>query len=90
MSDKTPISQCCTGFALSMYTSPDTLMNKVRLAKKSAPQLLKRIGDHIAEVALGPTDGVCGQASSQGHFDFFERVTFNGVGATLAQWRIEL
>ncbi|WP_459568538.1 hypothetical protein [Cupriavidus sp. 8B] len=90
LNDKQPITQCCSGYALSMFTSEENLAGKVRAAKKSAPMLLKRLGDHFVELAITAADGLCGEPSNTGHFDFFERVTFNATAAVRNHRRIDL
>lgn len=85
-----PITQCCSGYALSMYTSAESLLQKVHAAKKTAPNLLKRLGNHFVELKITASDGLCGTPNGTGHFDFFERVNFVGPAAVLNHRSIDL
>jgi hypothetical protein len=85
-----PVTECCTGWALSMYTTVDALVARVHKAGVYAPKLLKRVGDHFIQVKLTPACGVHTGINDEGHFDFFERETFNGKNAVVAHGKMKL
>lgn len=74
-----PITQCCTGYSLSLYQSLDQLKKRAEAGIKTSPLFLKRIGDHFVRMTVGPQDGVSSVAAADGHFDFFEYVAFKGL-----------
>lgn len=85
-----PVGECCTGWSLSMYTTLDALQNRVRKAGAYAPKFLKRVGDHFIQIKLTPACGVHTDINDEGHFDFFERETFNGKNAVVAHGKMKL
>ncbi len=79
-----PVKDCCAGWSLSMFTSLEALQSKARKTIKTSPKFLKRVGDHYAQVKLTDACGVHTGPNSEGHFDFFERSTFDGRQAVLS------
>ena len=76
-----PITDCCSGYGLSMYCSIQQLRAHVRAVLRTSPLFLKKVGDHYAEIQLSAADGRCSIPSGKGHFDFFE---YSGFVATAA------
>ncbi len=72
-----PIVDCCAAFSLSMYVSLGDIRRKIEMAGDSAPQLMKRLGNHYVKVALKDSDGQHTRPNVYGHFEFFERDSFN-------------
>ena len=81
---------CYSGYALSMYETKAQILRSAKEAQKSNPLFLKRIGDHVAELHLEDNDGMCGEPSLTGHFDFFEAVAFIGEQRVVAIEKVEL
>ena len=86
----TPVTDCCSAYALSMFSSLEAMRQKVGIASESSRLLMKRIGDHFAQVEIRAPNGLCGVPDRRGHFDFFERSTFDGIAATITRGRIPL
>lgn len=82
-----PVTACCEAFSLSMFTTLTLLEERVRSAKKNAPNLMKRLGTHYTALLLTPACGNHTAPSKDGHFEFFERQNFNGPAAVLAHAR---
>lgn len=85
-----PITECCTGWSLSMFTTLDALQNRVRKTGDFAPKFLKRVGDHFIQLKLTPACGVHTDVNNEGHFDFFERETFDGKKAVVSHGKMKL
>jgi hypothetical protein len=79
-----PIKDCCAGWSLSMYTTLEALQSKARKTIKTAPKFLKRVGDHYSQVKLTESCGLHTGPNSEGHFEFFERTTFDGRQALVS------
>lgn len=84
------ITDCCTGFSLSMFDSLDTLQKRVRAARKSNPLILKRLGTHYIELEFDATGGRHTLPNATGHFDFFETTTFSCKAAVKSHAPIQL
>jgi len=74
-----PITQCCTAYSLSLFQTLDQLRKRAEEGKKTAPNFLKRVGDHFVRLDISASDGVSSAPNGHGHFDFFERVTFDAL-----------
>jgi hypothetical protein len=75
--DGRPVVECCEGWSLSMYTTLDKLQSKAKKTLKTSPQFLKRVGDCYMQIKLTAACGVHTDPNNSGHFDFFERATFD-------------
>jgi hypothetical protein len=72
-----PVNQCCTGYSLSFFQTLDQLRERAKEGIKNSPNFLKRIGDHFVCMKIAVTDGISTAVSKDGHFDFFEFVSFD-------------
>jgi hypothetical protein len=66
--------ECCH-WGLSMYDSLPKMKARFSKVMKVAPNFLRRVGDHYAELALTGSHGRRTNAKA-GHFTFFEYDTF--------------
>ena len=78
-----PVVDCCEAWSLSMFTTLSALQAKAKKVCKTSPKFLKRVGEFYTQVKLTPQCGVHTQPNSSGHFEFFERATFDGVKAVI-------
>jgi hypothetical protein len=85
-----PIRDCCVGWSLSMFTSLEALEDRARKTIKTAPNFLKRVGDHYSQLKLSAVCGVHTAPSSNGHFEFFERTSFDGKSAVISRGKLSL
>lgn len=61
------------GWALSLYETKKQAKDKLLYYKRDKPQLLQKLGTHIAEGVLNIDDGLCDiKSSHDGHFSHFE------------------
>ena len=81
---------CCSVFALSMFSTRDALLKRVRAGLLASPCFLKRIGDHYVQVALKPDCGRQTDASLTGHLDLHEYRGFNLSSAVVAHEKMAL
>jgi hypothetical protein len=84
------ITECCTGYSLSVYDSIEALTRKAKKAVKSSPGYLKNLGDHFVALRITLSDGLCTKPDASGHFDFFERATYSGRQAVVDHQRLPL
>jgi hypothetical protein len=77
-----PIADCCSGYALSSYTSLTELQSRAKAGLRTSPLFLKRVGDHFAKFQISSNDGLCTQPGGSGHFDCHEFANFDGHAAT--------
>jgi len=85
-----PMTQCCTGYSLSVYESLEALKRKAQKVLKNSPQFLSKVGDHFFEMKISGADGICTAPSSTGHFDFFEDKDFSCQNAITKHQRLVL
>ncbi|WP_141684909.1 hypothetical protein [Burkholderia stabilis] len=85
-----PVTQCCTGYSLSVFDSLESLARKAQKALKTSPLFLRRVGDHFIRLKITPDAGVCTVPSDSGHFDLFEADSFSCRGAVLSHERLPL
>lgn len=85
-----PVTECCAGWSLSMFTTLDALENRVRKTGDFAPKFMKRVGDHFIQLKLTPACGVHTDVNNEGHFEFFERETFEGKKAVVSHGKMKL
>lgn len=78
----------CGDYALSMFSSAEELARKAKSAKKSAPNFLKRVGDHFAKMMIDETDGICEKSNKTGHFNFYEDENFDGIDSVSEHKRL--
>lgn len=90
MPGRKPIAECCVGWSLSMFTTLDALQERARKTIKNSPKFLKRVGDHYTQVKLTATCGVHTGPNNEGHFEFFERSTFDGKKAVVSHGKMKL
>jgi hypothetical protein len=57
-----------------MFQTLTQLKNRAKLALKTSPNFLKRVGDHYLQFALQANDGRVTTPSTYGHFEFYEFV----------------
>jgi len=77
------ISQCCTGYSLSIFDSVENLAKRARKVLKTSPKFLERVGDHFIAMKIAAGDGFCTAPNGSGHFDFFEAASFSGPGSVI-------
>ncbi|MFA6068111.1 MAG: hypothetical protein WC810_06000 [Janthinobacterium sp.] len=82
------IVDCCSGWSLSMYTTLDKLQSRVLKTADNAPQFMKRVGDSFIKVKLTKACGEHTKPDGTGHFEFFERSTFDGNSAVVEHGKI--
>lgn len=85
-----PVGECCEGWSLSMFTTLDALQDKAKKAIKSSPQFLKRVGECYTQLKITSSCGVHTDPSSSGHFEFFERATFDCRKAVINHGKMKL
>jgi hypothetical protein len=85
-----PITQCCTGYSLSVFESLDALTRKAKKVLATSPKFLKNVGDHFIALKISSADGVCTLPNTTGHFDFFEFQSFSGTEAVAEHARLPL
>ena len=90
MPGRKPITTCCEGWSLSMFTTLDALQARAAKAAKRNPKFLKRVGDHYTQVKLTDLCGVQTEPNNSGHFEFFERATFDGHKAVISHGKMAL
>lgn len=90
MPGRKPITECCVGWSLSMFTTLDALQERARKTIKNSPKFLKRVGDHYTQLTLTSTCGVHTGPNNEGHFEFFERITFDGKKAVVSHGKMKL
>lgn len=90
MPGRKPIAECCVGWSLSMFTTLDALQERARKTLKNSPKFLKRVGDHYTQVKLTSACGVHTGPNNDGHFEFFERSTFDGKKAVVSHGKMKL
>ena len=61
-----------TGFALSFFETKDAGICRLKTITSNKPNLLKRLGTHIAEGKIVNSDGICCDPDKNRHFDLFE------------------
>lgn len=90
MPGRKPIAECCVGWSLSMFTTLDALQERARKTLKNSPKFLKRVGDHYTQVRLTSACGVHTGPNNDGHFEFFERSTFDGKKAVVSHGKMKV
>ncbi|EEF27747.1 conserved hypothetical protein [Ricinus communis] len=55
-----PITQCCTGYSLSVFESVDALAKKAKKMLATSPKFLKKVGDHFVALKISVADGFFG------------------------------
>ncbi|MBO2977506.1 hypothetical protein [Burkholderia pseudomallei] len=85
-----PVTECCTGYSLSVFNSLDALASRARKVLKTSPQFLRRVGDHFVQLKITAEAGICTAPNNSGHFDLFELDTFSCRGAVLVHERLPL
>ncbi len=68
---------CCSAFALSMYSTLETLRNRARYGVLNSPMFLKRLGDHYIQIELTSESGRQTAPNTSGHFDLYEYKGFD-------------
>lgn len=81
--DTKEATECCSAFALSMYSELTTLQAKLRSVLKLVPNFQQRVGTHYVAIKVNTLDGMATRITSTGHFDFFESETFKCENAIL-------
>ena len=79
-----PITSCCIAYGLSMYTTKDALEAKAKIAIKSTPKFLKRVGNFYAKLSFTDKCGKHTNPNTDGHFTFFENSSFVGKNAVIS------
>ncbi|UKI09605.1 MULTISPECIES: hypothetical protein [Variovorax] len=79
---------CCSGYALSMFISLETLLEKRTKLAKRIKKFKEKKGGHYAKLALTKNCGRCASLNDDGHFDFFEYATFNAINAIIEHTEI--
>jgi hypothetical protein len=82
------IQQCCSAYALSVFKTLPQLKGHVAKVLKSAPQFLRKVGDHYVELQVTVNDGACGEYRSSGHFSFFEATGFSPAKAVRSHQKL--
>ena len=59
-------------YGLSLWDSEDSLRSRMRQIKKTNPNIELSVGSMIATGTIKPSDGVCSEINSNGHFTFHE------------------
>ncbi|WP_157376499.1 hypothetical protein [Burkholderia ubonensis] len=85
-----PITQCCTGYSLSVFDSLESLARKAKKIVATSPKFLRRVGDHFVVLKINPDAGICTMPNDSGHFDLFEAENFSCRAAVLAHERLPL
>lgn len=68
--------QCCSGLALSMFSSLTCLQKRAAEGLKTSPKFLKRVGNRFVHLNITGV-GRQTEVSKSGHFDFHEYISFN-------------
>jgi hypothetical protein len=79
---------CCSLHSLSMYESADRLKEKILGVLETQPNYLRHLGDHVVELQISQGDGERTAANSYGHFDFFERTSFDAMAVIQSHWKL--
>lgn len=90
MPGRKPISTCCEGWSLSMFTTLDALQARAAKAASRNPKFLKRVGEHYTQVKLTVLCGVQTEPTDSGHFEFFERTIFDGFKSVISHGKMAL
>lgn len=59
----------CSSWALSMHETESQSIDAFKAVEKIFKKARKTLGDHVAQVQIVQTDGVCTLPDSYGHFD---------------------
>ena len=80
---KTRADQRCGLWGLSMYEHAHQLRELILKVEKHSPRFRLLIGDHCAHLRITAQHGRRTEATSTGHFDFYEYTTFNAEAVIL-------
>lgn len=84
------IAKCCEAWSLSMFTTLEALQNKLKKVSETSPFFTKRVGEYFTQIKLTPSCGVHTVPNSSGHFEFFEKASFDGRMAVISHGKIAI